>query len=157
MRTCLPNPLSAGTGSFPAFSLLHTALREHRPPFLLYTLPSGFPSFRGFSCRMLPPQLLFMGRENTAVNSFSHIEKPLLHIRQDALIRFKYKNLHCITVQKIRFRTVFSGIGSVKNEFLYGSKAISSFFNRIWAEGFHGSPGEMVRIRPCVMFSFKNS
>ena len=31
-----------------------------------------------------------MGRENTAVDSFSHID-PLLHIRQDALIRFKMR------------------------------------------------------------------
>ncbi len=32
-----------------------------------------------------------MGRENTAVDSFSHIEKSLLNIRQDALIRFKIR------------------------------------------------------------------
>ena len=34
---------------------------------------------------------LFMGRGNTAVDSFSHIEKPLPNTRQDALIRFKMR------------------------------------------------------------------
>ena len=40
-------------------------------------------------CNTVTLPLLFIGRGNTAVDSFSHIEKPLFNTRQNALIRIK--------------------------------------------------------------------